>query len=91
MSVVDAVTRDLESLGDLKDSALAASALELAAAVDAPDNSATSKSMCARELREHMSLLRSLAPDVIVEDKLDDLASRRASRRTKSKTVQRSR
>ena len=54
MSVVDAVTRDLESLGDLKDSALAASALELAAAVDAPDNSATSKSMCARELREHM-------------------------------------
>ena len=91
MSVVDAVTRDLESLGDLKDSALAASALELAAAVDKPDNSATSKSMCARELREHMMLLRSLAPDVVVEDKLDDLASRRVARRTKSKTVQRSR
>lgn len=83
-TVVAAVKRDLVALRDLApelaDSALAASALVLAAELDAPGNSATSKSMCARALRENLDRLRELAPPVVEEDGVDQLSARRAAR-----------
>jgi hypothetical protein len=84
VSVVEAVKRDLGVLAkrdaSLARSALAASCLVLAAQLDDPGNSATSKSMCARALREAMDRLRELAPPESVEDRLDDLGARRAKR-----------
>jgi hypothetical protein len=76
--VVDAVGAELERLKQT-DSALAASALALAAAVDAPD-STTSLAMCARELRETLATLRALAASKHEPDRIDDLAARRKVR-----------
>jgi hypothetical protein len=81
MSVVDAVTAELAKLGDT--GALGASALVLAALMDDPDNSATSKSMCAGRLLDTMDRLRELAPPERKADKLDELGSRRAARKRK--------
>lgn len=82
MSVVEAVERDLEKLGgDLKDSAMAASALALARELDDPSNSATSKSMCARSLMDTMDRLRQLAPPRREVDGITDLNSERERRR----------
>lgn len=80
-STLEAVERDLAALGDLKDSAEAWAARRLAEQLDAPANSATSKSMCARALGELMDRLRSLAPEEAVEDGIDQLAARREKRR----------
>ena len=83
-SVVEAVRRDLAELAlrdpRLAQSALAASALALAAQLDDPGNSATSKSMCARALAETFDRLRALAPPVVEEDGIDELAARRSGR-----------
>jgi hypothetical protein len=82
VSVVDAVTRDLSKLGgDAKDSALAASALALAAELDDSENSATSKSMCARALLDTLDRLRELAPPKREADSIDEIGARRAERR----------
>jgi hypothetical protein len=81
LSVVEAVSRDLEQMGPLGSGALAASALALAAELDDPDNSATSKSMCAKALLDLMNRLRDLAPPQRERDAIDDLAERRARRR----------
>jgi hypothetical protein len=85
MSVAEAVERDLADIRrrdpTLATSALAASALALAAEIDSVGNSATSKSMCARELRDTLDRLRALAPKGEENDDLDDLAARRAKRR----------
>jgi len=83
ITVVASVKRDLAALGDrgLAVSGLAAVALELAAQMDDKTNSATSKSMCARALSEVLAQLRGLAPVEVEDDRLDDLASRRADRR----------
>lgn len=82
MSVVDGVERDLEKLGgDLKDSAMAASALALAREMDDPTNSATSKSMCARSLLDVMDRLGQLAPPRKDVDGITDLNSERKRRR----------
>jgi hypothetical protein len=82
--VVDAVQRDLAAIAKLDKglarSGLAASALALAKELDNPENSATSKSMCARALTEQLDHLRELAPDEEKGDKLDDLSARRAAR-----------
>lgn len=75
-----AVLRDLEAFGDLRDSSLAAAALALARELDSPGNSATSKSMCARALRESLDRLRELVPDEPEADKLDELSAKRAAR-----------
>jgi hypothetical protein len=84
-SVAEAVQRDIEAIrrrdADLADSALAASALALACEIDAEGNSATSKSMCARELRDTLDRLRELAPKTKTKDRVDDLSDRRAKRR----------
>lgn len=82
--VTAGVERDLAELAardkSVLDSALAAVALELAGLLDDPGNSATSKSMCARVLRETMDRLRELVPADVAEDGLDELGSRRAKR-----------
>lgn len=81
VTVLSAVENDLAVLGDeVAGSGLAAAALELARQLDG-ENSATSKSMCARSLVELMREIRALAPDAEEVDRIDDLASRRAGRR----------
>lgn len=83
---VEAVTRDVAALGDLPPGceAIVASAVALARELD-DDNSATSKSMCARALREAMDRLRDLAPPKAKADRLDDLTARRQKRQTQKK------
>jgi len=82
--VVAAVKKDLAGIRrvdkDLAESGLAASALVLAAELDDRSNSATSKSMCAKALREAMDRLRELAPPTAQTTKIDDIRSRRAAR-----------
>lgn len=81
MSVVEATERDVARLPSaLRDSALAASALALAAELDSAGNSATSKSMCAKALLETLDRLRELTPPQEENDQLDQLAERRARR-----------
>lgn len=87
-TVLAAVESDLKVLGkrrpDLPDTALAASALEIARQLDDPENSATSKSMCSRALAETMDRLEQLAPAKKEGDKLDEL--RNGSRGTSTKS-----
>jgi DNA-binding IclR family transcriptional regulator len=84
MSVIEAAEREVEAIrkrdAALADSALAASAIALAYEIANPYNSATSKSMCAREMRDTLDRLRELAPEERKADDLDDLAARRAKR-----------
>ena len=84
MSVVEAVSRDLEAIRGrdeaLAESGLAASALALAWSIDDPDTSATARSMCARELRDTLDRLRALAPPAQKADGLDELRGKRAKR-----------
>ena len=83
-SVADAVARDLAAISgrapDVARSALAATAEALAKELDDPENSATSKSMCAGQLRDTLDRLRELVPPVEEGDDLDDLSARRARR-----------
>lgn len=85
MSVVEAVERDLAELRErdprLADSTLAALALALALEIDDPDNSATSKSMNAHQLRDTTVKLRELAPPPKARDELDELRDRHAADR----------
>ena len=89
MSVVEGVRRDLASITApapaLAESALAMAALALAAEIDNPGNSATSKSMCAKELRDILTALRALAPAKHEQDGVDDLSQRRSARLAGSK------
>lgn len=84
MNVRDAVESDLaqirRSAPHVADSALAALALSLAAEMDG-DNSATSKSMCAKALMDALAELRSLAPPMREADPIDDIATQRKKRR----------
>lgn len=82
--LIEAVERDIAELAKrdpgLADSALAATAVAMAYEIAHPFNSATSKSMCAKQLREALEELRDLAPDRPEEDGVDDLSKRRAKR-----------
>lgn len=82
--VIDAIDGELAALRsrapDLADSAVAAGARSLAYEMEHPYNSATSKAMCMREMRESMGELRRLAPAEREKDDLDDLAARRDRR-----------
>lgn len=84
MSVHAAVVQELAKLRDvapdLADGAFAATALALALEIDAPDNSATSKSMCAGQLREVLKELHALTPPAEEEDDLAKLRADRAAR-----------
>lgn len=81
---VAGVERDLAAIAkrdpELAKSGLAASALALAREMD-DDNSATSKSMCARALLDTLDRLRQLAPAKEEKDGVDELSARRAARR----------
>ncbi len=80
--VEEAVARDLKGLGaKAARSGLGAAALELARQLDDGDNSATSKSMCAKSLQDVLGVLRALAPAKPEKDRLDELAAQRSRRR----------
>lgn len=82
MLVSESVGRDLERLPvDLRGSGLAATALALAAEIDAPGNSATSKSMCAKALLDALDRIRALAPPERKVDGIDRIAKQREKRR----------
>lgn len=88
VNVISAVEHDVAAIGardpELAESALAASAVALAYEIEHPFNSATSKSMCAREMRDTLDRLRDLAPEEQTKDGLDDLSAARANRRQRS-------
>jgi hypothetical protein len=82
VSVVAAVERELEPLPSvLREGALAAAAVALAEILDDGHNSATSRSMVAKELRETLSCLRALAPPKREQDTVDEIAAAREKRR----------
>lgn len=79
--VVAALRGELELMPDVVGkSALAASALALAAEMDDSGTSATAKSMCARALQDHLTQLRELAPPQEEETELDRRRQARAAR-----------
>lgn len=86
MTVVAATKRELAALGKRSsraaESALAATALALAAEMDDPENSATSKAACARALSEVLAQIRGDVPDEKKKDGLDELKAKREKRRS---------
>ena len=88
MSVLESVESDIAEIAKrdkaLADSGLAALAKQLAKELDSTGNSATSKSMCAKALMEALEKLRQLAPAESANDRVDELAGRRAKRRARS-------
>lgn len=84
--LLDAILADLEAIRrrapELADSALAATAVAMAKEIEHPFNSATSKSMCARVLADTLETLRELAPPQKAKDRIDEVAARRAERRS---------
>lgn len=86
--VLEGVYRDLLAFAELGEagealanSALGGTALALALELENPYNSATSKSMCAGQLRDTLDRLRELAPVKEEGDELDELAAERKRRR----------
>lgn len=86
-AVANRVKADLADLRSrapgVADSALGAMALAMALEIDRPKNSATSKSMCNRELRDTLNQLRELAPAKPEADGLDQLNAQRVKRRSR--------
>lgn len=80
--VTAGVERDIKAFGspELAKSGLAASALALARELDDSNNSATSKAMCQKALRETLDRLRELAPVKPKKDRVDEIAKRREQR-----------
>lgn len=82
--VVVAVRRDLAMFAKadnaLASSGLAALALALASMIDDLGNSATSRSMCAGQLRDTLDRLRELMPAESETSELDELRARRERR-----------
>lgn len=66
------------------DPVLGATALALAAELDDPDNSATSKSMCARALNETMREIRDLCPPEREVTRVDEIREQYEKRRGRS-------
>jgi hypothetical protein len=91
MTVVEAVERDLDAIRrvapEVADSGVAASALALAAELDSPNNSATSKSMCAKALADAMKTLREWSPPAQKKDGVDELRDRRNAQRATRKAA----
>jgi hypothetical protein len=81
--VVEGVERELKAIRQrdraLADSALAMSAFALAQEIDRPSNTASSKSACAKELRETLGQLGELVPEE-TKGELHDIRSGRAGR-----------
>lgn len=92
LTVVDAVQRDLDAIAkqdaELARSALAASALALARAMDSDKVSATAKSMCARSLNDTLDRLYERAPEKPKEKtELDDLRAKRRAREAAAASI----
>ena len=85
MSVVAATEKDLAEIRkrdpDLADGALAAAALQMAAEVDSFENKGHAKSLCAKELRDTMAVIRDLAPKKARNDRVDEIKAKREKRR----------
>jgi len=83
-NVIEAVERDLAELRErderLAESGLAAAAMAMAYEIEHPYNSATSKSMCAKVLRETIDRLHELAPPEQEKDELDAILDGRRER-----------
>jgi SpoVK/Ycf46/Vps4 family AAA+-type ATPase len=81
VGVVENVLRDIEKLGpEAAETGLAATALAVAQRLDDPGTSSTSVSMCSKSLIDVLRELRALAPPKIQEDRVDEIAQRRAYR-----------
>ena len=84
LTVTSAVARDLAQMAArdplLARSSLAMAALALAREMDDPDNSATSKSMCARALLDTMDRLAELCPPLRKGNAVDLLTAQREER-----------
>jgi hypothetical protein len=79
--VTRGVRADLAKMPEeLRESGLAALAVELAMCLDDGRSSTTSKASCARELAHVLTELRGLAPVEPEADQLDDLTARRRAR-----------
>jgi hypothetical protein len=79
--VREAAERELDSL-DAGGSSLGQAVLVLADQLDDPHTSATAKSMCAKALADLLEKVREVARQSPVEDGVDQLAGRRAKRRS---------
>lgn len=84
MSVVEAMRAEVKLLrkrdARLADGPEVAGLLQLAAGLDDPGSSLTSRAAALKELRETMSLLRALAPADERKDGIDELTRRRERR-----------
>ena len=81
-----ALESELATMGvTLEDSALAASAMALARAIDDEENSATSRSLCAGRLAEALDRLRELNPPQEGATPLDEIQARRDRRLARAK------
>ncbi|MBC6458412.1 hypothetical protein [Actinomadura sp. HBU206391] len=81
--LVDAVQADLDRWGPaVAETALAASALDLARRLDTPDVTPTPASMLHAQLRATLADLQKLAPDQSASDEIDDLEAKRKERRS---------
>jgi hypothetical protein len=88
VSVVESVESFVAGLsGEAADDPLAASALALAAEIDDAGNSATSKSMVAKELRETLAYLRAMSPAKKEADDVDEIAAAREKRRAAARSA----
>lgn len=79
VTVSEAVVAELIALR-MESSSLGASIAVLAAQLDDPKTSATSKSMCAKALKDLLAEVRELAGQETGGDRLDELAKRRSKR-----------
>lgn len=86
-AVLRGVNADLKAMEDrlpgVSSSGLAEAARALARELGAPDNSATSKALCARALRETLDRLADMLPPENGRDGIDQLAVERARRRAR--------
>jgi hypothetical protein len=80
--IVAAVERDLKRWGPkIAQSALAASALDMARILDDPATNPTPRSMLHAQLRMTLSELAKLAPPEAADDSVDELTKKRNERR----------
>jgi hypothetical protein len=86
-SVTAALERELKAIAKrdtaLAESTVAATARALAIELDSPNNSATSKSMCAKAMYDAIDRLYELAPAEKNKDGVDDIAAQREARRAR--------
>jgi hypothetical protein len=80
--IEEALRADFERWGtELAGTALAASALDMARALDDPETKPTPRSMLHAQLRLTLVELEKLAPEEDAEDGIDEIARKRRERR----------